>query len=209
MVFSKMLPHNDSFYDYFIDQAKYGREAGAALLEMVNDFDNCKHHLEVINALERHGDEIVAHTLTEINKSFITPLDREDIHALCSCLDDILDYAQSAAQKMVLFRVAEPTQHAKELCQVVKDITEQIFQAITKLKKMEDCSEIRLAVTKLEKEGDRINRNGVAELFNNVSTVEGVVELIRWREIYSGLETVTDKCEDIMDIIEGIYIKYA
>ncbi|MDO5297116.1 MAG: DUF47 family protein [bacterium] len=209
MALSKLFPREDSFYDNFMEQADYGRKAGAVLLELVNHFDECEKHLASINDFERHGDSIVARTLIAINKSFITPLDREDIHALCSCLDDILDFTQSAAVKMCIFHITKPTERAKELCQVVKDITAQIYLAISKLKNMEDCSEIRQEVTRLEKEGDRINREGVAELFAHVDTLEGVVELIRWKEIYSGLETVTDKCEDIMDILEGILIKYA
>ena len=203
------LPREDSFFESFQEQAEYGQKAGAVLLELVYDFNDRERHLASINDFEKHGDSIVQPTAQAINKSFITPLDREDIHALCSCLDDILDFAQSAAVKMVYYHVTEPTERAKELCKVVKEITAQIKLAIDKMINLQDFHDIRKEVTRLEKEADRINRVGVSELFANITTVDDVVELIKWKEIYSGLETVTDKCEDIMDILEGIYIKYA
>lgn len=209
MSLRNLLPREDSFYENFKEQAEYGEKAGVVLLELVNNFSERERHLASINDFEKHGDWIVARTAQAINKSFITPLDREDIHALCACLDDILDYIQSAAVKMCIFHVAEPTPYAKQLCSVVKDITAQIQLAIDKLVKLEDFTDIRKEVARLEKEGDRINREGVAELFAHVDTLQGVVELIRWKEIYGGLETITDKCEDIMDILEGILIKYA
>ena len=202
------LPREDSFFESFQEQAEYGMKAGAVLQELVHNFKDRERHLASINDFEKHGDAIVQRTAKAINKSFITPIDREDIHALSACLDDILDLAQSAAVKMVRYHVTEPTERAKELCQVVKEITEEVKKAIDKLINLEDLSEIRKDVSRLEREADRINREAVAELFGNCKSVEDVVNLIKWKEIYGGLETVTDKCEDIMDIIEGVVIKY-
>lgn len=200
------LPREDSFFQQFSEQAMLGQQAGALLLNLLEDFDNFDKHLNALNEIERQGDHIVHATSLKIAKSFVTPIDREDIHELCAYLDDIMDYIQSSAVKMATFQVTKPTEPALQLAVKIKEITAVLKQAVDKLINMEDISDFRKHIKQLEKEADAIHRTAVADLFKHE---KDAIELIKWKEIYKSLETVTDKCEDVMDILEGIIIKYA
>lgn len=200
------LPREDSFFQHFQEQAKLSAEAGALMLQLITDFGNIDAHLRAINEIEKQGDHIVHETAKQIAHSFVTPIDREDIHALCAYLDDIMDYIQSSAVKMATFQVSQPTEPAHQLASTIKEITALLKLAVDKLINLEDISELRQQVKVIEKQADSIHRGAVADLFKHETNA---IELIKWKEIYKSLETVTDKCEDVMDVLEGIIIKYA
>ena len=200
------LPKEDSFFQEFQRQASFAKEAGAMLLNLMQDFDNMGAHLEALNELERQGDHVVHDTARQIAKSFVTPIDREDIHALSSNLDDILDFIQASAVSMVTYQVAKPTEPAFRLAEIIKETTDVMYEAVGHLIELKDVGEPRHRIKELEHEADAVSHGAVADLFKNE---KNAIELIKWKEIYSSLETVTDKCKDVMDVLEGIILKYA
>ncbi|MGM9992620.1 MAG: DUF47 domain-containing protein [Candidatus Bruticola sp.] len=200
------LPKEDSFFQQFERQATFDRDAGAMLLNLMKDFDNMGVHLEALNELERQGDHVVHEIARDIAKSFVTPIDREDIHALSSNLDDILDFIQSSAVCMVTYQVDKPTEAAFRLAEIIKETTEVMYQAVERLIALTDVSDLRQRIKDLEHEADAVDQSAVADLFKNE---KDAIEIIKWKEIYSSLETVTDKCKDVMDVLESIVLKYA
>lgn len=201
-----LLPRDETFFQQFQEQARLGKEAGALLVTLIEDFANFESHLKALNELEHQGDSLVHKISLQIARTFVTPIDREDIHALSQYLDDILDYIQSSAVKMSTFQVDTPTPTALELAKMIREITAVLQKAVAKLNGLEDISELRREVKTIEKQADKLHRTAVADLFKNE---KDAIELIKWKEIYKSLETVTDKCEDVMDVLEGIVIKYA
>lgn len=200
------LPKEDSFFQQFERQASFDRDAGAMLLNLMKDFDNMGAHLEAINELERQGDHVVHETARDIAKSFVTPIDREDIHALSANLDDILDFIQGSAVSMVTYQVDKPTDSAFRLAEIIKESTEIMYEAVERFIALSDVSDLRRRIKDLEHEADAVEQGAVADLFKNE---KNAIEIIKWKEIYSGLENVTDKCKDVMDVLESIVLKYA
>lgn len=201
-----ILPREETFFQQFQEQARLGKEAGALLVTLLEDFDNLEANLKALNELEHQGDALVHKVSLQLARSFVTPIDREDIHALSAYLDDILDYIQSSAVKMGTFQVSRPTEPAFQLARLIREITIVLEQAVEGMVQLKDISELRRELKGIEKQADRVHRAAVADLFKNE---KDAIELIKWKEIYKSLETVTDKCEDVMDVLEGIVIKYA
>src|SRR5262249_23512092 len=144
-------------------------------------------------------------TSNRMNKIFVTPIDREDIHELSSVLDDVLDYIRAATMRLVLFNVKAATPQAKELASTILKAAKEINQALGKLEDFKDASEHTDKVREYEKIGDQINRAAIGRLFHNTLPV---IEVIKWQEIYESLETAIDKCEDVAQIIDGITLKH-
>ena len=200
------LPREVTFFQHFQEQAELGTQAGATLVTLLEDFGNLEAPLKALNEIEHQGDALVHKISLQLARSFVTPIDREDIHALSGYLDDILDYTQASAVKMGTYQVQKPTAAAFELARLIQEITSVIQQAVDRLIQLQDISELRREVKRIEKQADATHRSAVADLFRYE---KDAIELIKWKEIYKSLETVTDKCEDIMDVLEGIVIKYA
>ncbi len=200
------LPKEDSFFQQFERQAAFDRDAGAMLLNLMKDFDNMGAHLEALNELERQGDHVVHEIARDIAKSFVTPIDREDIHALSANLDDILDFIQASAVCMVTYQVDKPTTAAFRLAEIIKESTEIMYEAVERFIALTDVSDLRRRIKDLEHEADNVDQSAVADLFKNE---KNAIEIIKWKEIYSSLENVTDKCKDVMDVLESIVLKYA
>lgn len=200
------LPKEDTFFQQFLRQAGFAKDAGKMLVDLLKDFDNMGCHLESLNELERQGDHVVHDTAQQIARSFVTPIDREDIHALCANLDDIMDFIQSSAVSMATYQVKEPTEPAFRLAEMIQETTSVLHEAVGRLMDLRDVADLRRRVKDLEREADNVKRTAIADLFRNE---KDAIELIKWKEIYDKLETVTDKCEDVMDVLEGIVLKYA
>ena len=165
--------------------------------------------MAVISDLEHKGDNITHEIITESRRTFLTPFDREDITLLAQSLDDVTDFVHSAADFIFIYRVEQPTQRAKELADVIVDITLETQKAIGLLKNQIDQTQILkycVEINRMENEADIIYRTALVELFAN-TTDEKL--LIKWREIYEDMETVTDKCEDVANALEGLALKYS
>jgi predicted phosphate transport protein (TIGR00153 family) len=166
--------------------------------------------VEEIKALEHNGDEITHRIIAQLHATFVTPIDREDIAHLAERLDDVLDFIEETASSMLIYWVAKPTEKAQELAKIIVTMTTEISEAIPRLrrrKQMKEVPECCMEINRLENEADAIVRSAVAGLFqdNNIN----VVDVIKWREIYEYMETATDRCEDIANVLEGVMIKRA
>lgn len=205
----RLLPREDIFFTLFKEQIKLIEKAAVMLKELVENYDkiDIKEHMKKMTEVEHMGDDAVHKVAVQINKVFVTPIDREDIHELSTCLDDILDYIHGSASRMDLFNIKETTPEAKKLVDVIISSVGLIRQGIDILPTFKDITCLRKEMKTLEREGDTINRNALGRLFNNSELA--VIYVIKWKEIYESLETATDICEDVFDILEAIVLKHA
>lgn len=201
-----LIPRDEKFFDLFEAAAFNIREAAAAMkgtLEADGDYEAGWKHVE---ELEHQGDRITHDLIRKLNQTFITPLDREDIHQLGSRLDDVMDLIEAAATRMYLYKIQRCTPEAKRLAGLIRDSAEEIVLAVQKLKNMESILPHCVEINRLENVADHVARDAIAALFT-----EGhdPIEIIKWKEIYETLETATDRCEDVADVLERIVLKHA
>jgi predicted phosphate transport protein (TIGR00153 family) len=204
-----LLPHEGKFFKLFGESAQNAVEVGQKLKDLLQNWDHVEDKVAGIADLEHKGDNITHQIATELHRTFVTPFDREDITLLSQSLDDVVDFIHSAADFMLLYRVEQPSQRAKELADVIVEITLEVQKAIAQLKKHIDQRQMLkhcVEINRMENVGDRIYRAALAELFANSTDV---VYIIKWREIYEHMETVTDRCEDVANVLEGVALKYS
>lgn len=206
----KLKPQDERFYDYFEDSAEAIAEAAHILKAFFENRGDPAMNLERINEVEHHGDRIFLKTMEQINHSFITPFDREDILLLAQDLNQVLDHIQGTMEKVVIYKVGQPkARYVLDLVNVLGEAAEEIKFAVRKLRELrvhhreiiESCEKIRA----FEHQGDNLYRAGIAHLFEST---EDVVEIIKWKEIYEHLETTLDYCETVSNAIKGVAVKY-
>ncbi|MCI0484889.1 MAG: phosphate signaling complex protein PhoU [candidate division NC10 bacterium] len=179
--------------------------AGAkALREMFEQYRNPRAQWEGIEELERRGDELTHRIVRRLNETFITLLDRVDLHALTSRLDDVLDGIEAVASRMVLYRIPEPTPQARELVGLIVASAEQIVEAMNRMPRFADVEKVCVELNRLENLADNVYRGAIAALFDGNRPA---ADLIKWKEIYELLEATTDRSEDVADVVEGIALK--
>jgi predicted phosphate transport protein (TIGR00153 family) len=201
----RLIPREETFYDSLLQQAQLISEAAAALVEGVQAGNaHLASAASVIQELESKGDGIIHDTFTRLNKTFITPIDPEDIHALSSNLDDVLDGIEDAAYRMSAYRVEPIPPGVVELCGNVVACSRAVLAAIQALKDRKLLQEHCIEINRLENIADGIVRNALAELFR---TEESPIALIKLKEVYEVLEATTDRCEDVADTLQGIVVK--
>ena len=202
----RLIPRDERFFDLFVEDVA-NVLVGARLLEaMLRTYDEPEARAAEIRAAEHRGDEISHDIGHRLESTFVTPFDREDIHALISGLDDILDLVEEAADTFVLYRIQAPTATAVEQAAIIVRQVEQLHEALSHLVQFEDLDRYWIEVHRLENEGDRIARSAIAGLFQQEIDP---VELVKWKDIYGLLEDTIDKAEDVANIIERITIKHA
>lgn len=206
-----IFPKEEKFYELFADQAKLIKSICTQFRELLDKFDDGEmaSRVESIRHTEDKGDELLHDILVKLARSFITPIDREDIHLLANHMDDIMDYIQGAAVRLSMFEVKELRHGIVELASILDECADIIIEAISRLPKTEDITDLRRSMRKLEVRGDDVNRQAVAELFRSTKTVEDVLELMKWKEIIEAAENGVDKMEDVLDVLEGVVIKHA
>jgi hypothetical protein len=202
----QLIPRDQKFYDIFREQAENIHKAAAKLVALFDDFQEVEKHISEIKFLEHKGDQLTHALMKKLNRTFITPFDREDIHALGSALDDVLDLVDAAASRMTTYNVKKVTPGAQQLAKVILHGTEIIVEAVAQLKHPQNMLEYCEQLTLLEEEADRIKGECVARLFENSADP---IEVIKWKEIYEVLEATTDKCEDVADVLESVVLKAA
>ena len=201
----RLIPREERFFDFFEQQATNIVESARRLREMVFDFSDAPAKAAAIKELEHAGDVLTHDVVRKINTTFVTPFDREDVYALASRLDDVLDLIEAAADRLVLYRIKEPTSGARAFADVIVKTAESVQAAVDCLRTSskvyhKHCVE----VNRLENEADRQLKQLIAALFADVTDP---IEIIKWKEIYETLEEVTDRCEDVVNVIEGIMLK--
>ena len=205
MAFS-LLPREDQYFALFTQMSTKLQEAAAILVEMMQASDTDFESLSKKTKHVEHECDELTHTITtKLNKSFITPFDREDIYTLSVAMDDVCDYIDAAARAVVMYNIHESDQYAIKLAKIIQKLTEAIHEAALLLETAKGMGPHLLEIQRLENEADDIYFRAVAELFKNSSDP---VRIIKWKELYEILENCTDRCESVGNIIESIVLKH-
>jgi uncharacterized protein Yka (UPF0111/DUF47 family) len=210
-IFKIFLPKDKIFYSLFEEVAVTVEQMGRLMKDVVNehDFDKRATLIAKMEDLEHVNDDLTHKIFTELGRNFITPFDREDIHYLASALDDIADYIFASAKKINFYKVNPNDPGIQKMADLIEQGAEQIKNAVVELRNMKNMRQITNALVKvnsIENQADDIFDLSIDRLFE---TEPDAKEVIKKREIYQVMETVTDKCEDAANVIESIIIKYA
>jgi predicted phosphate transport protein (TIGR00153 family) len=203
-ILRRFLPRQEDFYDLFVKQADNIHGGAKALVEMLTHYTAVPEQATNIKAIEHAGDEITHALFTKLNQTFVTPFDREDIHELCSKLDDVLDLIDAAAGRFVLYRVDAIRPGTEDLAKILLDTTAEVVIAVRALNKPAFVLKHCIEINRLENESDRLCRKLIAQLFDEE---KDPVQIIKWKEIFEVVETAVDKCEDVANVIETITLK--
>ncbi len=201
-----LIPREEAFFDLFRNAAHNMIEGSRLLKDMMEDFTNPVEKARRIKQVEHDGDTITHDIARKLNQTFITPIDREDIHDLASAIDDILDVVEAIADRFVLYKVEKPTEMAIKLSNILYQASEAVGAAVDLLGKSHtDMNEVSVRVNSLENEADRISRDAISQLFDKETDP---IAVIKWKEIYENFEAGTDRCEDVANILERIALKH-
>jgi uncharacterized protein len=200
-----LTPKDQDYFRLFSDQAANLDASGQLLLRFMNEYGEAKSIAASILEHEHVGDKILHDIVKRLNRSFITPIDREDIYDLVATMDEVLDNIEAAADSMILYRVTAPTKFALRQTEVIAKATAMLHHIIDDLEKRTDLLERIIEVNSLENEGDRIARDAVAALFDDDMPAKDV---IKWKDIYELLESAIDECEHVANVIESIVLKH-
>jgi len=203
----RVLPKEEKFYALFEQQAQYIQEAAKLLTAAVMSGPA---QLGVYGAqirdVEHQGDEVMHEIMTRLNQTFLTPIDPEDIHRLASRLDDVLDMIDAAVGRLSLFKIINLPAEVAAMSQIIEACSIAIVKAVSALSHGDEVSDHLIEINHLENEADRVNRQALADLFE---TETNAIQLIKLKEIYEILESATDLCEDVANVIEGVVVKNA
>jgi len=203
------LPREHKFFDLFEQGAGNIVKASKCLKEMLEKWQFIDSCIAEITELEHEGDSITHQIISLLHRTFVTPFDREDIALLAHTMDDVLDFIQSTADAMFIYKIKSPTQRAKELADVIVLAAAELEKAVASLKHKKEFKQMLercVEINRLENAADRIYRAAIGELFDSATDM---ADLIKWREIYEHMETATDRCEDVADVLEGVALKNA
>jgi hypothetical protein len=201
-----IIPQEKHFFDMFDQQADVVLEGAEALLDMVTNFDHVAEKRDKIKDIEHKGDELVHHISNELTKTFVTPIDHDDISKLTSRLDDILDFIEAASHRMWSYEIKTVPPEMVKLTEVILASSKEVNHAVKDLRNFKKKNEILthfIEINRLENVGDDITHVAVAALFKKYDAVN----IIKLKEIYEYLEAATDKCEDAADVIKDIFMK--
>ena len=207
----KLLPHDDKFYGMFEDASRNMVKAAEALkdLSFAKSLEEREAVVGRIRDLEHEGDAVTHKIFSELNSTFVTPLDREDIHLLASAIDDIVDHIDGSATRFTLYKIKECPQRMIHLIDVLYLSIAELSKAISLIRDLHQFEELQKLFKKVneyENQADSIFEEAIADLFENE---KDPINLIKLKEVYVGLETSTDKCEDAANVLEGLLIKHA
>ncbi len=203
-----VIPRDTGFFDLFERAADVVLRTAEAYSNLARDYDNREEYIGRIRQFEHDGDEIAHAALDKLDKTFITPFDREDIQRLMMNMDDVVDEIDAASKRMTLYQIPEPTVWFAKQTDVLVRACRLVSDAIPKLrnlKKPDSLHQALVEIHRLENVGDDNNHAAVAELFNK--NADNPILVMKWKEIYDLTERAIDGCEDIADIIEGIVLK--
>jgi predicted phosphate transport protein (TIGR00153 family) len=198
-----------SFYEAFERHAAKIVEAGKLVSRIVREPENSLEISKAVKAAENAGDRITHETIARLHKTWITPIDRADIHSLITALDDVLDLIEAVAERVALYEVKVLPEFVVELADSLEKATEAVDQAIKLLPKVKQPKEMLtlcIEINRLENEADQSYRRGLARLFNGEYDA---IEVMKWRDIIDNLEAASDRCEDVANILEGIVLEYS
>jgi len=206
-ILSWLIPQEKYFFNMIEQQSKNVLEGVDALVNMLEHYNEIENKRDKIKQIENEGDKMVHDVFAELNKTFITPIDREDITKLTSSLDDILDNLEAVSERLIIYEIKKPPKYMLEFAQILQKTTRNVNEGIHLLRNFKDAKQIRgfcRDVNTLENEGDILLRKATADLF----TKKDPIEIIKTKELYDDLEAAIDRCEDVADVIGDILVKY-
>jgi predicted phosphate transport protein (TIGR00153 family) len=204
-----LLPRDASYFDDFEEQGRKTVEGCRAFVTLIEDPGRADVHARTVKEFEEACDAITHRVVEKLHKTFITPIDRNDIYRLMTKMDDIMDHVEAAAERMSLYDIRTSTKEVADLSRVLVASAERVLEAVSGLRDLkhpqvilEKCIEIN----RLENEADALLRGTLAKLFREE---KDAITIIKWKEIYELLETATDRCEDVANIIEGVVLEHS
>jgi predicted phosphate transport protein (TIGR00153 family) len=204
-----LSPKEGKFFDMFITSAQIIHRAAEQLKDMMDDLSDSEVEFKTIKDLERKGDQQLHAIFEQLNRSFITPIDREDIYGIGKQMDDIADHIEATASRFVIYGITAATDEAKTIGSLIVDCTREMIILMEELKRMKNNKSITakiIEINRIEEECDTLYRKAIKDLFNGQTPV---LEILKWKDIYERLEQSIDACEDVANIVEGVVMKYA
>ena len=204
-----LMPRQEQFFGLFEQSASNVVKAARALKDMVDTLEMVDGRVAEITELEHQGDTITHRIMEQLHRTFVTPFDREDIATLAHSMDDIIDLIHAAADAMLIYKIEQPTQRAKELADIIVQGAAEVEKAVGMLRRRSELKRVLercVELNRLENMADRVFRAAMAELFDDAVDI---TQVIKWREIYEHMESATDRCEDVADVLEGVALKHA
>ncbi|ADJ63580.1 MULTISPECIES: DUF47 domain-containing protein [Herbaspirillum] len=208
-MFGRLMPTEGKFFDLFNQHAELAVKCAKEMVALMTNFDDLEIRVHAIEAVEKEADKVTHNAIELLHKTFITPLDRDDIHQLITRMDDILDLLEDAAQTISLYDIKAITPEAKRLAELCLSCAEKVQSAVGLLSNMDNSRQILAIcqeIDRLESDADHVMRAAMSKLFRDEPDVRTLIKL---KAIYEILETVTDRCEDVANIIEGIIVENA
>ena len=204
----RLIPKEESFFDLFEKASTNLLEAARLFTETLEHFEKVSENAQRMERKEHEGDQIIHEIMARLNRTFITALDREDIHELASAIDDVLDFMEATTERFILYKIKQVTPYAKDMAHVIAKQAQEIHFIMPKLRKMrhEEILQHCIEINRLENAGDRLMRTAVTELFEQE---KDPFLAMKWRELYELMEDATDSGEDVAVVIEGIVLKNA
>ena len=203
------LPKEEKFATLFEESARNMVKTAQGLKQIIDGWEYVDTRVAEITELEHQGDTITHQIMEQLNRTFITPFDREDMALLVQTLDDVTDFIHAAADTMLIYKVDRPGQRAKELADIIVQASIEIEIAVSELRHPTKFKKILgqcVEINRLENMADRVYRSALGELFEDTSDI---AYIIKWREIYEHMESATDRCEDVANVLEGVALKHA
>jgi predicted phosphate transport protein (TIGR00153 family) len=208
-MFGRFLPRETSFFDFFEQHAALTIEGSKEFLSLVTTGTNIAARCRRISDIEHETDTITHRCVEALHKTFITPIDRDSIHRLITRMDDVMDFVEAAAERLDLYELTVMTGDVRDLADVLHRSAQQVEAAVRGLRTLRDPQatlKLCIDINRLENEADAILRRSVARLFREE---KDPIFVIKWKEVYENLESATDRCEDVANIIEGVILEHA
>lgn len=209
---TRFLPHDERFFAYFEEGAANATAAAQVLVDLLTNYTDVERKVRHLRELEHRGDEIAHRLFHALNKTFVTPLDREDIRALTSELDNFVDFIEEVAKRLWIYRVDQPTEWAQQLARIIGEQAVILSKAMPLLEHAKQRDEVlkhTVEINRLENEADDVLHQALAGLYDGASDIPSLIKAIRWGELYQLLEDATDQAEDVANSLETIVLKYA
>ena len=205
----RFMPTEENFFELFDEIAQVLVDAAVCLQDLINNYEDVEQKTRNLREMEKRVDSATDGICERLNISFVTPIDREDIHGLATKMDDVLDYIEASSDRMKLYGVEKPREEAGEIADLLVEGTKLIRQAVHALADFRDIRSVLdpcIEINKIENQADQVQRRALKRLF---AEEDKPLEVAKWQEIFDRLETATDRCEDVANILESIVVKNA
>jgi predicted phosphate transport protein (TIGR00153 family) len=201
-----LIPKEVRFFELFDQQSAHIIKAAALLHELVHNFADARAKTHQIKEVEHQGDQITHEIVKRLNTTFITPIDREDIHRLAVRLDDVIDLIDGTVRRLAVFNITEPTPAGSKLSAIIVQITFELVEAVADLRKQKGVIEHCIRIKKFENEGDVAYQEAIGSLFRQSIPP---IEVIKWKDVYENMERCLDICEAVAHVLESVVLKHS